>query len=81
MLVYKTQKLAYLFPSKASIEFTPLICFLLDMLLGIHKNYFDFHYKNHTNRVKEASYSLQNINKPAKIIFFICLLIKCCIWY
>ena len=34
----KSQKLAYLFPSKAPREFSPLIIFLLDILLRIHKN-------------------------------------------
>ena len=43
ILGYISQKLPYLFPSKAPREFSPLILFLLDMLLRIHKNFFDVH--------------------------------------
>ena len=49
---YKIQKLAYLFPSKAPREFSPLICFLLDLPLRVHKNFFDFHVKSKYNKFK-----------------------------
>ena len=41
----KTDKLACSFPSKAPREVSPLIVFLLDMLLRTHKNFFDVHQK------------------------------------